>query len=185
MPGVAEDLEALGRVLTALESLDDTKRRWVIGAAMANLGLLPVDLSPLTLASVGPAQGNAAQPLVSPKDFLRQKNPRTDVQRIACLAYFLTYHRAQPHFKTRDLTAINVEAAGPRLSNPSFAVSNATKQSHYLAAAGGGSKQITALGEEVVNALPDQSAVTAIGGTGPRRKARRSRRRAPGKATLP
>src|SRR5947209_8545864 len=36
---------------------------------------------------------------ISPKEFLLQKQPRTDVERIACLAYYLTHYRDQPHFK--------------------------------------------------------------------------------------
>lgn len=54
----------------------------------------------------------------------------------------------------------------------SRAVNNATNQSRYLAAAGHGRKQITALGEDVVNALPDQDAVKAVEQQGikPKRK---------------
>jgi len=47
---------------------------------------------------------------MSPKDFLLEKQPRTDVERIACLAYYLTHYRATPHFKTIDLSILNTEA---------------------------------------------------------------------------
>jgi hypothetical protein len=90
------------------------------------------------------------------------KMPKTDVQRIACLAYYLTHGREQPHFKTEDLTKLNTEAGGTPLSNPSMAVSNATKQNKFLGAVGEGKKQITALGEDVVTALPDEEAVKAV-----------------------
>src|SRR5260370_40337669 len=39
---------------------------------------------------------------ISPKDFLRQKEPRTDVERAMCLAYYLAHFRDTPHFKTPD-----------------------------------------------------------------------------------
>jgi hypothetical protein len=47
------------------------------------------------------------------------------------------------------------------LSNPSLAVSNATVHSGFLAPVGQGNKQITSLGEDAVDALPDQEAVKA------------------------
>ena len=62
---------------------------------------------------------------LSPKQFMAQKNPKTDMQRIACLGYYLTHFRKAPHFKTRDLTHLNIEAAQPQLSNPAAAVRNA------------------------------------------------------------
>jgi hypothetical protein len=96
------------------------------------------------------------------KQFLKSKTPKTDVQRIACLAYYLTHARNQPHFKTEDLTKLNTEAGGIPLSNPSMAVANATKQNKFLGAVGQAKKQITALGEDVVVALPSEEAVKAV-----------------------
>ncbi len=65
-------------------------------------------------------------------------------------------------FKTQDLTKLNTEAAGAKIGNSAQAVANATKISGYLAASGGGKKQITSLGEQMVNALPDQEAVRKV-----------------------
>ena len=90
----------------------------------------------------------------SPKQFMSQKTPKTDMQRIACLAYYLTHIRKTVHFKTRDLTHLNIEAAQPQLSNPSAAVKNAAAH-RYLSPAGSGRKQITHVGEAIVKALPD------------------------------
>ncbi len=162
---LSKDIQALGLVLEAVRELDKAQQQWVFASAMSNLGLtsLPVGRSPALLSSVG--KNNSAVELsddVSPKEFLRIKNPQSDVQKIACLAFYLTNHRGQPHFKTTDLTALNVEAAGTKISNPSQAVSNATKQNHYLTAAGGGKKQITSIGEDVVQALPDQESARSI-----------------------
>src|SRR5262249_5374315 len=89
----------------------------------------------------------------TPKNFLAQKDPKTDAQRITCLAYYLTHYKATPQFKTKELTALNTEAAQPKLSNPAVAVNNAAG-SKYLSAAGGGKKQITVNGEKLVEALP-------------------------------
>jgi hypothetical protein len=51
---------------------------------------------------------------------------------------------------------------------------NATDTYHYLAKAGGGKKQITILGEEVVEALPDREKVkAAIAEHRPKRRKKR------------
>jgi hypothetical protein len=181
--GLPKEVEALGQVLAALQALDEGQREWVISSAMTNLGLAAHPAKAAGAATQHKASAEkpvySAQP-GTPKDFLREKNPQTDVQRIACLAYFLTHQRGQPHFKTKDLTLLNTEAAATKLSNPSFAVNNAAKQSHFLAPAGNGNKQITAFGEDVVNALPDQDAVRALGEGQKKRKSRKARANAGG-----
>jgi hypothetical protein len=95
-----------------------------------------------------------------PKAFVAEKRPSNETERIACLAYYLTHYRAMPRFKTRDLTDLNREAAQPRLSNASVTARNATNQ-QYLALAGGGHKQITPKGEDLVKALPNRDQVKA------------------------
>jgi hypothetical protein len=97
----------------------------------------------------------------SPKQFLVEKQPRTDVERVACLAYYLTHYRDTPHFKTIDLSKLNTEAAQPRLSNANYATKNALAYG-YLAQASKGQRQLSAAGEQFVNALPDRTAAKAI-----------------------
>ena len=98
---------------------------------------------------------------ISPKDFIFQKQPNTDVERVACLAYYLTHFRSAPHFKTADITTLNTEAAQPRFSNASYAVSNATRGG-FLVPAIKGAKQISAVGERFVDTLPDASAAKEL-----------------------
>jgi hypothetical protein len=98
---------------------------------------------------------------LSPKNFIFEKSPQTDVDRIACLAYYLSHYRDQPHFKTADLSKLNTEAAQRKLANTAYAVNNAT-HAGYLAAAPGGQKQLTALGEQYVSALPGREAARAV-----------------------
>jgi hypothetical protein len=93
----------------------------------------------------------------SPKQFMIDKTPTTDVERVACLAYYLTHYRAMPHFKTKDITDLNVEAAQRRFSNAAFAVVNATN-SGYLVPSVKGCKQLSGPGEQFVQALPDHEA---------------------------
>jgi hypothetical protein len=92
---------------------------------------------------------------VAAKQFMFQKQPRTDVEKVACLAYYLTHYRDTPYFKTLDISKLNTEAAQVKFSNPTVAVDNATKQ-HYLVQATKGNKQLSAIGEQFVHALPDR-----------------------------
>jgi hypothetical protein len=93
----------------------------------------------------------------SPKQFLLDKKPQTDIERIACLAYYLTHYRDTPSYKTLDLSKLNTEAAQVKFSNAAKAVDNASKTG-WLVQSGGGRKQISAVGELYVQALPDRAA---------------------------
>lgn len=108
------------------------------------------------------------------KEFISQKQPRTDVERVACLAYYLSHYMNTPHFKTVDISRMNTEAAQIKFSNAAVAVENATTYG-YLAHAGKGSKQISAFGEEYVAALPDREAAKEVNNRRrrPRRKSKK------------
>lgn len=170
-----QELEALKTVLHALEPLNDTQRAFVLKTAAERMSVPAVPGAKPVAGGQPPAHGARGDAAAAgspgsaastpddqtPKQFLKIKMPKTDVQRIACLAYYLTHVRKQSHFKTEDLTKLNTEAGGTPISNPSMAVANATKQNAFLSRVGGAKKQITALGEDVVTALPDQEAVKA------------------------
>ena len=98
---------------------------------------------------------------MSPKQFMFEKQPKTDVERVACLAYYLTHYRNAPHFKTLDISKLNTEAAQIKFSNPTVAVDNALK-ANYLAIATKGNKQVSAPGELFVQALPDREKAKEI-----------------------
>ena len=108
----------------------------------------------------------------SPKDFLLQKQPNTDVERVACLAYYLTHYRSTQHFKTGDIRTLNTEAAQNAFANASSAVSNA-QQGGFLAPVSRGMRQLSAQGERYVDELPDQAAAKAVM---QKRKPKRARR---------
>ena len=115
----------------------------------------------------------------SPKDFLFQKEPNTDVERVACLAYYLTHRRGTNHFKTIDISKLNTEAAQRKFANAATSVNNAVRGG-FLAPVGQGMRQLTAQGERYVETLPDRAAAKAALG---KRKPRRQRRQnATGKA---
>jgi len=160
------ELEALGAILNALGPLSEDARKFVLRTASDRLGIRS------TVKTLGdysePVSGsNSMSPTgglegTSAKDFLKAKKPLSELQRIVCLAFYLTHAQGKRHFKTQDLTALNTEAAGGRFSNPSATVRNATSQSHFFAPAPKGTKQITSLGEDYVEALPDQDAAKTV-----------------------
>jgi hypothetical protein len=109
------------------------------------------------------------------KQFVTSKRPDTQYERLACLAYYMTHVGNTPTFKTADITKANTAAALPKLSNPSQVVGDTTSAYKYLSSAGKGAKQISGLGEAVVEALPDREAVkAAIAANRPGKKRKRS-----------
>ena len=100
----------------------------------------------------------------SPKDFVFRKQPSTGTERVACLGYYLAHYRDTPHFKTIDISKLNTEAAQAKLANASYTIRDATR-SGLLAAAPKGTKQLSALGEKYVEALPDRAAARALAST--------------------
>jgi hypothetical protein len=91
---------------------------------------------------------------------MQQKRPDTDIDRIACLAYYLTHYRDTPAFKTVDLSKLNTEAAQRKFANAAYAANNALKAG-LLVPATKGARQLSAMGEEYVHVLPDRDAARA------------------------
>jgi hypothetical protein len=159
------ELEAIAAILSVLGPLDETQRKFVLRTVADRLAIPESDTS---LASRDqpedtlPRAKHGATRAGTPKAFLAAKRPSSEVERIACLAYFLTHMRNTRHFKTKDIVSLNTEAAAPRLAVARRTIDNAMRRNQFLAPAGSGSKQISALGEQVVGALPDREAVTAL-----------------------
>lgn len=139
----------------------------------------------IQVESVGPVTSVYAQPndrfsrdrTLSPKEFLLKKQPRTEVERVACLGYYLAEYRQQMTFKTLDISKLNTEAAQSKLSNPTRSVENATR-SGFLAQATKGAKQLSALGEKYVEGLPDrEAAASMMAQAKPKKKPRPKRKR--------
>ena len=176
----AEQLDVLSQVfpevISAFRRLDEDGRRKLFQMVGTLLGLDSGSGSrPVTGARVeGTSDRFSKDRPITPKEFLLRKQPRTDVERVACLGYYLTHYRDQPHFKTLDISKLNTEAAQIKFSNPAKAVDNAANYG-YLAQATKGNKQISAQGEVFVEALPDRDAAhAAMANARPRRKTKRS-----------
>jgi hypothetical protein len=107
---------------------------------------------------------------MSAKEFMLEKRAQTDVERVACLAYYLSHYAEKPNFKTIDISKLNTDAAQLKLSNAAQAVENATKAG-FLITSQKGQKKISALGELYVQGLPDRAtARAAVSHAKPRRR---------------
>ena len=169
--------QVLPDVITAFRKLDNDGRQKLIRTVATLFGLeSDVHSRATTAVQVGSATHQdrfSKDRPTSPKEFLFKKQPRTDVERVACLAYYLTHYRDQPFFKTLDISKLNTEAAQLKFSNPAKAVDNATMLG-YLAQATKGNKQISAPGELFVDALPDRDAAqAAMSSARPRRRSKK------------
>ncbi len=176
-PGPRDDEDVLQAVIAALRPLSPESKSRVIGTVSTfyGLGARPIEpAGPATARSAPAADAEGAG--VSPKQFVAEKEPRTDVERVACLAYYLTHYADLPHFKTVDISRLNTEAAQPKFANAAASVNNAGKMG-YLVAATKGEKQLSAAGERFVLALPDRERAKAAMENGrPRRRGRKGRK---------
>lgn len=160
------NIEALTTILSVLRPLEVEEQKRTLLAVATFLGIPIGNTERMVYPSVSEVENQKKEVsfsenrTISPKEFLRDKSPKTDIERITCLAYYLTHYRDTPYFKTVDLSTLNTEAAQPKLSNPTVAVDNATKNG-YLVQAVRGSKQISAVGETLVSALPDREKAKA------------------------
>ncbi len=158
----------LQRIIAELKPLSDESRQRMIDTVCTFFDIARAQVDP-TATAPGPLPG-AATPIPfrfseseapTPKEFMHTKAPRTDVERVACLAYYLSHYRGTPHFKTRDISDLNTEAAQRRFSNTAYAVVNGTNGG-YLVPSVKGCKQLSAPGEQFVQALPDRDAAREV-----------------------
>lgn len=177
--------DAVQVIITRLLNYDDDTKGRIFRTAQTFFGLEtpPQMRRPVMSSEIPPTPGPRSfsfsdREELSPKEFIVQKQPKTDLERVACLAFYLTHYRDTPHFKTLDISKLNTEAAHAKFSNPAASVSNAAASGLFVSA-GKGAKQISPMGERFVDALPNHSAAKAVMSS---MKPRRTRKKTNGKS---
>lgn len=170
------ELKAMEGAYAALEPLDAEARRrairWLLDTLHVSEALTPLHPDSLEPESVTHARAPKHRPggthehasdsePPSPKAFIGLKRPESVVERIACLAFYLTHYRNAQSFGGPAIAALNTEAAAPKL-NPHRDLDNADRRNGFIVSAGDRKKQITSRGEALVNALPDRGAVKQV-----------------------
>lgn len=175
------DSDALGQVIAILKPLSPEDRDRVLRTIATFFDLQGRSVKPVVSSQTSESLIRPRRHIyfsedldVSPKDFIMQKQPRTDVERVAALAYYLAHYRNTPHFKTLDISKLNTEAALPKFANTAWASNNALKMG-YLANSTRGNRQLSAAGERFVEVLPDREAARkAMQSFRPRKRSRRN-----------
>jgi hypothetical protein len=164
------ELEAFHSIVSALSKLDKDSRIRVLQSVVTFLALDAIPRpevariepsTPLEISGHRTVPTFSGKSDLSPKEFMLQKEPRTDIERIGCLAYYLTHYREMPQFKTLDISKLNTEAAQQKFSNPAQAVKNTTSKG-LIVQAGKGYKQLSAEGEQFIEALPNREAAKNV-----------------------
>jgi hypothetical protein len=165
---------ALKKMLDIMSTVAPENRQRLI-QSLATFFDLPQMIAS-AVSSSGPKRPGipfSEEKILSPKEFLFEKKPQSDVERVTALAYYLTHYRDTPYFKTLDISKLNTEAAQAKFSNAAYAVDNATKYG-YLVPASKGNKQLSVAGELFVQALPDREAAkAAMQSARPKRKSKK------------
>ncbi|WP_462252724.1 hypothetical protein [Ferruginibacter sp.] len=94
------------------------------------------------------------------KDFLVQKKPHDNAEKIACIVYFLEKVQGLDGVKNMDIIQGNKDGRQPSFSNASVFINHAISRQHFLTSIGGSKKALSAKGEAIVNALPEREAVS-------------------------
>jgi hypothetical protein len=162
--GLAE-LRAMQAAFAALAVLTETARRRAVTWLIESLGITDLRTGPPIPArqsvdtAISPTAQGDREGVPSPREFISRKKPQSQVERVACLAYYLSRYRNAQHLKASDIANLNTEAAGQKFGNLPRDIDNADRRNGYIVSAGKGVKQLTTRGEAIVEALPDSEAV--------------------------
>lgn len=164
------DIEELQKIVGVLTSLDDERRARIINSVIKFCGLngscsldgAPNENSKSKVGSNGRDPVFSEHADISPKKFIFNKGPKTDIERVTCLAYYLTHYRDTKHFKTTDISNLNTESAHRKFSSAVHTINNAARKLFLVPAPKKGHKQISTFGEQYVDALPDREATKKV-----------------------
>jgi hypothetical protein len=117
--------------------------------------------------SLGADNSEGEEGEIDIKSFISEKNPQGEVQRAVCLGFYLEKFRKQKDYINKEIEEANAEAKQFKFSNVTVPLKNAVRSGYMLIVANkeagrSTARQLTSVGERVVEALPDQKAVTEV-----------------------
>ena len=151
------ELKLLQEILVALQHLSVHSRKKLIRTLLAFFDISPAELVDFGIYNHLAGIGGAAEQTMSPMEFMQNKQPQTDEERIACLGYYLTHFLDTPQFKTSDVSKLNLEAKQQKFANATKAINNASRAGYLISTSKKGIRKLSAAGERFVKALPDRA----------------------------
>lgn len=154
---VETELKLLQEILVALQHLSVHSRKKFIKTLLAFFEISPGELVDFGIYNHLAGIGGAAEQAMSPTEFMQNKQPQTDDERVACLGYYLTHFLGTPQFKTSDVSKLNLETKQQKFANAAKAVENASRAGYLISTSKKGIRKLSAAGERFVKALPDRA----------------------------
>src|SRR5690349_11584304 len=138
-PAAGPEFQIVSRIIELLDPLSASDRQHVLQTITTWFRIGNGLDRTLSVAAPSPSGAQRLQAddekfanraVQSAKDFLFEKEPANEAERVACLAYYLTHFMDVAHFKNLDISNLNTAAAQRKLSNPGVAVSNAMRDGY-------------------------------------------------------
>ena len=149
-------------MIRSLKDLDTSERQRVLQMVRMYFDSDPYVAAASSQTAVASVPSFTENVRLTPKEFILDKRPTSDIERVACLAFYLSHYNGQQHFKTKDISLLNSDAKQAPFSNAAQAMKNAQLKGFVVPAAKG-FKQLSAVGERFVQALPNrEEALTAF-----------------------
>ena len=155
-------LKAIEIIVSELNKLSDEDRSEVLDFALKQVSVKQVNLPDASGASIQKGGGDLPKP-TSIDRFVSEKNPADQYQQVAVLAFYLKEYENNREFKNKDITAANIAARQTAIGNPADAICKAETRYGFLTkGTTRGTRQLSTLGERVVEAFPNQEEVTTV-----------------------
>lgn len=151
------ELKLLQEILVALQHLSVHSRKKLIRTLLAFFEISPAELVDYGVYNHLAGMGGSAEQAMSSMEFMQNKQPQTDAERVACLGYYLTHFLDTPQFKTSDISKLNLEAKQQKFANTTRAIDGASKAGYLISTSKKGIRKLSAAGERLVKALPDST----------------------------
>ncbi|XOB42409.1 MAG: hypothetical protein ACKKMP_03560 [Candidatus Nealsonbacteria bacterium] len=168
-------LKAIENIVKELNKFSEEERIDIIDFALKQLGIRQLSLSP---KGISPEKEEVPPVSKSIDKFVAEKNPKDQYQRVAVLAYYLKHSEKVNEFKNKEIDLANRRARQAKIGNPADVIGKAETRYGFLTKGVKTGRQLSTLGEKIVDALPDHEKVKAIikSSKKPRKRAKKRKR---------